>query len=115
MSVLQIQIRNDIPAYTQITELDGTAYTFTFRFNARSDRWYVSISNSSNEILIQGVKIVIEGDLTSRFQNDELPPGMLMALDNSSRGQDPDRFNFGNDVSLFYIDEESLAELGVVT
>ena len=115
MAIINLPIRNDIPAYTQVTELDGTAYTLVFRFNSRSNRWFMDILDESEAPLLEGVKLLARTDLNSRFKSEQLPKGVFIALDQSGRNEEPDRLNFSNDVLLYYAEEAELTALGIET
>jgi len=91
----------DLP--TSITEafyefevsLDGVAFRLEFKFNERSEAWYMTIFDTANNVLRAGVKIVNEfpflrtwqdvekrpvGTMFTVIQGDEIAPATLKQL-----------------------------------
>lgn len=79
MAILQIPTSPE-PFYTQVTDLEGTDYLLTFRWNQREDAYYLTIALSDETPLVNGIKIVCSVDLLSRFADVRLPKGVLMAV-----------------------------------
>ncbi len=104
MATRQIPVRNGLNAYSMSVELDGTYYTFAFRWNARSGHWFMSVGTT-----LQGIKLVNSVDLIGQFDyklDPELPPGTLRVVDTAGLFRDPDTETLGNSVLLLY-DEAS--------
>lgn len=97
-------VRSDIPAYKFQIDLEGTLYTFTFRYNSRMSRWIMDIADENETTILLGVPVLTEFSLIERFKDDRLPPGAFLALDESGNQKQPAREDLGNDVKLFYIE-----------
>jgi len=106
---IEMPVRNDLPAYTFKQELDGTVYTFEFRFNERFSCWIMDILDETGEVpIILGTPVQTDVDILSRFILSSLPPGQFIVLDETGEQRNPDRDNFGIEVKLFYVTEEEL-------
>lgn len=102
MAFLTIPIRNDIPAYRFQIELESVLYFMEFRYSERSERWFFDIYDSDENIIIGGIKILNNQDLTGRFKNQSLPPGTFFTFDESGNDAPPSRTNFGQDIVMLY-------------
>ena len=104
MANFTIPARNDLPWYKFSITLTGAVYTLTLRYNARMDRWMLSISDSSGNDLIVGLPVLIDRNINGRFVVSGLPEGIFVAQDDTNQGTQPTRYSFGIDHTLFYID-----------
>lgn len=92
------------PFYSTNVALEGSSYTFEFRYNQRENSWYLSISLPDGTELVKGVKIVCRKHLLQRCAEVRLPRGMLMAFPNTSDDTTPGLLELGEDkrVTLIY-------------
>jgi hypothetical protein len=97
-------LRNDLPAYRFKLDLSGTVYTLAFRYNTRMQRWIMDLMDASGTPLIMGSVLLLRTPLLNRFVIDELPPGVLLAYDDTDKDTQPTRNSFDNDHSLLYVD-----------
>lgn len=105
MAVVEMPVRNDLPDYQFKQELEGTVYTFNFRYNERFACWIMDISDETNENpIILGTPVQTDVDILSRFIFSELPPGQFICIDETGEQRNPDRDNFGIEVKLFYVE-----------
>ena len=102
MSVKQMPIRNDIPAYTFQTELDGDLYTFDFHFSRRSERWFFDIYDAELNLLVAGVKCLCRTPVLGRYKDDRLPPGNFIFVNQRNASEQPNRENFSITVFMLY-------------
>lgn len=106
MTTIVIPVRSDFSAYVFQIDLEGVIYTLDFGFNSRSSRWYMSIFDSTGEILIIGdIPILINIPLADQYIDKRLPLGRFIAIDETGNNAQPTADNFGTDIKLFY--EES--------
>ncbi len=76
------------PFWTQTTNLDGTPYFLTFRYNAREQVYYLSIDSADQSFnYVQGLKLVTNVPLLSSV--GPTPPGELYVLTQSSDDDSP--------------------------
>lgn len=111
MALLEIPTRVDLPAYSQIVTLEGTAYQLDFTFNQRMalgvGKWMLQISDSQGNPIIDEVPVVATWPLFKRFRDARLPKGTIYAFDTSGQNLDPGRFDFGDRVRLLYLESGS--------
>src|SRR5689334_8860857 len=102
--MIQIPIATNPPPHFSLQpELDGVTYTLGLDWNDRDLRWYVSLLDAEEQVLIPGRKVVADFPLFIRFRRPNLPPGQLLALDTSGAGLAPGLADFGTRVLLLYV------------
>lgn len=101
----------DSPFYTMTVPLDGTDYLFELRYNQRENCWYFSIALSDGTALANGVKIVCNRPLLTRFADVRLPAGMLVAFANTSDQSPPGLTELGADrrATLIYYTKDEVS------
>lgn len=102
--IFELPIRNDIPAYSYSIELDEKIYNLEFYFNYRMSRWFMTIKDSDNNILLSGINLISNWPLRKRFVNIKLPQHEFMII-NIIDDSSPDRKKFGTNTKLIYTDE----------
>jgi len=102
MAYLEIPIRTDIPAYQFQITLEGTVYTLHFHYNTRAERWVMDVNNVDDEPIVVGVPLLYGLPLLDRYQDERLPLGSFMILDETGEERNPTRDGFGSDFKLLY-------------
>ena len=85
--------------------LSGQTYFFVIKYNVRIDSYTFDILDNQKEPIAQGVRVVPQYSLLSRYQayaNGRLPPGKLIAIDQSKTGTDAGYRDLGDRVLLSY-------------
>lgn len=109
---LKIPIKVTSPDFSFPIELDGATWIFRFRWNHRMEQWRMDVFDAEGNALVRSVGVVINTPLLNRFAYmGNLPPGVLMALDNSGQTLDATYDDFGTRVELFYLTAEERAEI----
>ena len=104
MAFFTIPIPAEIIPFEEQVELDGTLYTFRFRYYSRDGIWRLTIIKSGT-VLLSGVKIVNTLDLLAQYRHlEDLPLGDIIVSDQNLLDSDPDDTNFGDSVLLMYQD-----------
>ncbi len=103
MSVEVIRTFED-PFYTMTVTLDGSDFTFEFRYNQREDAWYFDLSLQDGTLLVRGVKVVCLRPLLRRYADTRLPKGTILAFPNTNSRALPGLLELGEDkrVTLLY-------------
>ncbi len=115
-----------LPDYRQITTLDGRDYVLRFLFNEREGKWYMSVSDESDDNIVHGVKIVPLVSLLRKVTDDRKPAGLLMARDltavdaDFSSGEkvfdlDPGLDELGERVEIVYFASDELVSIEEAT
>jgi hypothetical protein len=106
MATLQVPTEGSINlAFVQETELDGTTYRLTFRWNAREGAWYLSVHDLEDQPLIPGRKLVCGAFLGRHARVEGQPPGQLLVINTASPGRDPGRDDFANGAAALIYEE----------
>ena len=84
------------------TVLDGVTYIFQIRYNQRIDAYTFNLLSANRTPLVSGVRIVNDYSLLSRYTNEDLPPGKLVAIDQEQSGADVSYDELGGRVVLAY-------------
>jgi len=91
------------PAFTEDVILDNVAYRFSFNWNGRGQYWSMTMADINNNILLAGIKIMIQAELIQDFPGRGLPPGAMIAFDPGRKINQITQTNLGDTVSLIYI------------
>lgn len=103
--IVEIPIRSDLDWYSLTAALDGADYRLAIWWNTRDERWYLSVSESDGTLIVAGVPMVVDYPLLDRFAHEDLPTGVLMALDTSGEGAEAGQEDLGDRVRLIYVPE----------
>lgn len=109
MSFNIIPINTTFPWNFIRISLSTITYTLTFRYNSRSSRWIMDIADGSNNIILSGIILLINQDLTYQYKTAiaNLPIGTFFVLDNTNENTQPTQYSFGITHSLIYQDPNS--------
>lgn len=106
MATKIVPIDSTYDHFSQTVELDGTVYTFEFKYNPRDFSWYFDLSDNLGNLLVGSIPAIIGWPLLRQYKYDvSLPPGILYFLDQTDQDLPPARYELGQRVVLVY--EES--------
>src|ERR1700733_16174280 len=84
------------PYYSLRTRLDGRDYNLRFAWNDREERWYLSISDDQDNLLLAGIKLVANTPLIRYYHSDpNVPPGEFWVIDQTPDGSPPGLVELG--------------------
>lgn len=106
--IVEIPTNADFDWYSLTAAMDGVDYRLVCHWNTRDERWYLTVVDADGETLVAGIPLVVDYPLLSRFTIDGLPPGVLMALDTTGEGMEPEHDDLGDRVRLIYIPQGDL-------
>lgn len=109
MAILEMPVRSDLPSFTFKQELEGTVYTFDFRYNVRFECWIMDIRTEQGADILLGIPVQTDVDIASRFLDARLPRGQFAVIDETGAQRNPDRETFGGEVKLFYLESTEFA------
>lgn len=102
MAELVLPTRTDLDNYTVDVSLEGVTYQLTMQWNYRESAWYLTIADEAGEVLVGGIKLVIDYPLLTLAGHPDKPPGQLYAIDTSKQGLPPGLTELGERVLLLY-------------
>lgn len=103
--MLVLPTRQDAAHYSFEIELDSELFDFTFDWNDREERWYMTIGKPAIGALRAGTKLVYGTEL-NRAPNG--PTGTLVLYDSSGTETLPGFADLGGRVELIYVSESEL-------
>ena len=84
---VEIPIEETGPHIEQVTDLEGTSFVFTFRWNEREQRWYLDLRDTDGAAILLGVKMVANWQILRLLvDSDRRPPGEIIVQDTSGGG-----------------------------
>ncbi|QBH97291.1 hypothetical protein EKN56_13315 [Limnobaculum zhutongyuii] len=81
--------------------LDEQPLTIRVTWNGDGEYWYFTLSHRNGDTILNGIKMVKNIPLISRYQIKS-PPGDFIFLDNNSNKERPDFYSLGNDYLFLY-------------
>lgn len=102
VSVETIPLKSDVFNYRFSISLSGILYNFWVRYNARADRWSLNIYDSSNNLIMAGIPLLINRNLMNQYTTLNVLSGVLAVVDTSNKMNQPTMFSFGNNHFLIY-------------
>ncbi len=106
-----IPVFNDYADYSESVVLDGSPYRLAFSWNTRGEYWSLTVSDSSGNVLVDGLKLIINFELISEYAAAGFPLGALMAIDTTGTLTRIGRNDLGEKVKLYYLTGEELAQV----
>lgn len=82
--------------------IDGVSYVFRMRWNNRMERWIISISDSSDTLIVAGLVLNTRTDIAGQFRHLPIPQGLLLILHMKKELFDPDFESLDADAILTY-------------
>lgn len=104
MTFFIVPMDNSFPWFKFKITLSGVIYVMSFRFNTRSNSWYLDILDSSNQVIIAGLAILIDRNLLGQYRTFAVPVGTLFATDDTGKELEPTLNSFRVDHTFWYAD-----------
>lgn len=95
--------------WTQRTPFEGVDYLLRFKWNARLERWFLTLYNQDGDLLRGDVPLNTSVPLWLS-PSDEMPQGVLVCLDLKGEDKNADLNDLGVRVLLKYYTLEELQE-----
>lgn len=108
MSTRLIRTPAKTSKFQQVVPLEGVPYTFVFRWNERSNHWFLTIRDAAGADLTTGRKLVASAPIGAHETIDGYPPGTIWTLDLTGTGEDPRLRDLGDRVVMMYVDEDNV-------
>lgn len=104
MTFFTVPARNNIPNYKFRITLSGNIFTLAFHYNVRMDRWILDIQDSSGNVILAGITLLIMRDLTGQYVTLAVPEGLMFITDDTQKDVQPTILSFGTDHTFWYED-----------
>lgn len=104
-TLYSIPMSNSQTWYTQAMTLAGQQYNLEFYYNTRADLWFMDILDVSENIILAGVPLTIDRNLTGQYTTLALPDGTFFCTDNTGNDTQPTLASFVTDHTLYFYDE----------
>ena len=102
--LVEIPTRNDLPAYSQRVDLGETSFNLFFRYNERSDRWAMDLSDADGVLLVGGVPLLTGVPLLFNYKFAGKPAGDFVLYDREGVNKNAGRNDLGDEVKLYYFE-----------
>jgi hypothetical protein len=107
VTMYEIPIYSDkTPRWEMSVDLSGKRYQFNIAWNTRMACWIMAISDTSGNLLIGGIRLVLGCSLLDKYRAfvPDLPPGDLMLLDRENKMETAElnRDNFATRFAFTY-------------
>lgn len=106
MALLRLPVNSDLIAFRFKSELDGSILDYQFSFNSRYERWFLNVFDGNGNALLTGRCININLDLLGRFLREDLPAGLLVAINLVNVHEEATLLTLGNDCPVLYEEAE---------
>lgn len=90
------------------TTLDGSDYEIEWRWNTRSSRWWLRISDTDGQIVYEPA--VAGFPLLRSVTGTRRPAGELVIIDVMGQGREPGLRDFVSDFAIVYFEADDLPE-----
>jgi hypothetical protein len=102
MAVIEIPLVNNEPRFKIRTILDDLELVLKFDWNDRAQRYQMSIYDSNESALIEGICLNVDTELLKRFTIDGVPKGHLVLYDTSGLHEEAGIGDLGDRCKLVY-------------
>ena len=110
MASILLPVTND-PESEVTYSLDGSEYTFRWRYNERAGAWFFDVADANGDSIISGRKVIVSWPLMGwREVDTRLPGGRLFACDTTDADLDPTVDDFGTRVVINYVEAADIAD-----
>lgn len=100
--MLTFSLPEDKASFEFRAVLGESEYTIALEWNQREARWYLSLSDTSGDLIVSRVKVVADWPLLRRVNDGRRPVGDLYALDTLGLGEPPAYTGWGERWWLVY-------------
>lgn len=98
-----------LPAFSQRTTIDGTAYQIDCHWNTRAAAWFFGFSDpDTGAPILQGLRMEL-GALFRGGVDPALPGGLFFLVDTTGAGVPPTLTDLGQRVVLYYATADEVA------
>jgi len=108
MTIQKIPLFPQTSDQTLTVELDGNPYGVRVTWNERFGYWSLSLYTVAGDPLVEGIKMVTNYDLTSRFKDERMPYGALYFVREKGPYKRPGYDDLAVTHALYYYSPDSV-------
>src|SRR5271169_3860917 len=105
----------DPGSWVEQIQLTGIFYNLHFYWNALNEYWVMDIFDTNGNVIIYGIKVVVNWNLTGQFIISGMPKGDITCQNVLGNFDTIQRFDMGVVDETFYYEPEELASMINVT
>lgn len=98
-------------AYIFNLELDNETYILRVIWNDMFEFYTLAIENLEREVLVSGIKLVLNTEMIFKYVDPALPPGAIVAVDTNSDNQRLGFNSFRETAKLVYVPQDEVDSL----
>ncbi len=107
--MLRLPFVPSIPLYRFTTPIDGAVYIFDARWNARSERWALDISEENGTSILHGGIINLGANIGRTSTHLLFMSGVIVARDTTRQSREAGLDDLGTRVQIYYIPKDDMA------
>lgn len=100
----RLPVSKNVPWFRIRVPLSKVTYTLEMRYNTRMGRWIFSLLDSIGNPIVLGLPVLQMRNLLAGYPTLGIPPGPILAVDDTGRGMEPGLGSFLVDHGLIYVD-----------
>lgn len=98
--MISIPVRRDVSEFSEIVALEGVRYVLIWRWNERTQHWWLRITDVQGTEVAAFRKIVADRPL---HQRETFLPGYLLVFDTLGLGADPGLRDLSQRHQVYYV------------
>lgn len=90
--------------YDGVVGLGGVDFGLRLLWNERDNHWFMSLSDSSGDDIVTGIKVVANTPFAIHCADSRMPSGAIWIIDTTLREEDPGLRDIGSRCVVLYAD-----------
>lgn len=109
--MIVIATTTDFAHSSETADIGTDIYLIDFTWNTRDSSWYMTIYDTTGEIIVAGARIRLDWPFLFRFKDPRLPVGLVTAPDLDRTRAEPGRHDLGNRTPLMFVDRDEVQQI----
>lgn len=104
VNISRLPVDKDLPWFRFRVALTKVTYTLEMRYNTRMDRWILHILDAVGQPILMGIPLLRRRNVIGQYPTLALPPGGILAMDDSGKQLEATVSSFLIDHRLLYVE-----------